>query len=187
MTRTSPWPKTVFGVLLRDPRPEDVDVIADFRNAPEVNRWMVRTYVEPAVLRAEWLAVPTSETDYSCVAEVSGELAGLGFLDIVDGLGQPGVPRGTDALIGYMVRPGFEGRCVATATARGVLAAAFEDLGLRRVTAGCYAANVASARVLEKVGMRRERHGIADSWHAELGWIDGDEYGLLAHEWPGLR
>jgi hypothetical protein len=31
--------------------------------------------------------------------------------------------------------------------------------------------------------MRREQHGIQDSWHAELGWVDGYTYGILASEW----
>jgi hypothetical protein len=31
--------------------------------------------------------------------------------------------------------------------------------------------------------MRREQHGVEDSWHEELGWIDGYTYGLLASEW----
>ncbi len=52
------------------------------------------------------------------------------------------------------------------------------------MTAGCFADNVASWRVMEKVGMRREQHGVRDSWHAELGWIDGYTYGILAEEWP---
>ncbi|WP_241980193.1 GNAT family N-acetyltransferase [Cryobacterium sp. TMT4-31] len=42
--------------------------------------------------------------------------------------------------------------------ARGLLSAAFDSLELRRVVASCNADNVASARVLEKVGMRREQH-----------------------------
>jgi hypothetical protein len=35
---------------------------------------------------------------------------------------------------------------------------------------------------MEKVGMRREQHGISDSWHAELGWVDGFTYAVLAQE-----
>ncbi len=66
---------------------------------------------------------------------------------------------------------------------RAALELAFGDLGLRRVTAGCFADNVASWRVLEKVGMRREQHGIRDSWHAELGWVDGYTYAVLTDEW----
>jgi RimJ/RimL family protein N-acetyltransferase len=60
---------------------------------------------------------------------------------------------------------------------------AFDQLGVRRITAGCFAGNLASVRILEKVGMRREQHGVGDSWHAELGWVDGYTYGLLAEEW----
>ena len=54
------------------------------------------------------------------------------------------------------------------------------------MTAGCYADNSASVRVLEKVGMRREQHGVEDSWHADLGWVDGYQYAMLAREWKGL-
>ena len=65
---------------------------------------------------------------------------------------------------------------------RAALDLAFGDLGLHRVTAGCFADNVASWRVMEKAGMRREQHGIRDAWHAELGWVDGYTYAVLADE-----
>jgi hypothetical protein len=35
--------------------------------------------------------------------------------------------------------------------------------------------------------MRREQHGVKDSWHAELGWVDGFTYGILADEWVTRR
>jgi RimJ/RimL family protein N-acetyltransferase len=38
-------------------------------------------------------------------------------------------------------------------------------------------------RILEKVGFRREEYGVGDSWHAELGWLDGCSYALLAASW----
>ncbi|MDQ5975116.1 MAG: hypothetical protein QG661_2325, partial [Actinomycetota bacterium] len=28
-----------------------------------------------------------------------------------------------------------------------------------------------------------EQHGVANSWHAELGWVDGYQYAMLAGEW----
>jgi RimJ/RimL family protein N-acetyltransferase len=40
---------------------------------------------------------------------------------------------------------------------------------------------------MEKLGMRREQHGVADSFHAELGWVDGFEYAILAEEWVQRR
>ena len=51
------------------------------------------------------------------------------------------------------------------------------------MTASCNADNPASVRVLEKAGMRREQHGVEDSWHADLGWVDGYQYAILAREW----
>ena len=176
----------VGSLLLREARAGDIEQLLSFRNDPQVNRFMIRTSVEPEAFRREWQAVPTSETDFSCVAELDGNVAAMGFLEIVDGMGQPGMPTRTEGLIGYIVDPDFAGRGVASDLARGLLAGAFDHLGLRRVTAGCNADNLASVRVLEKAGMRREHHGVEDSWHAELGWVDGYQYAMLAREWTGL-
>lgn len=182
---SSPWPMRVGPLLLREARESDVERLLSFRNDPDVNRFMIRTSVDPAVFRQEWLAVPESDTDFSCVAELDGAVVAMGFLDVVDGLGQPGMPRGTEGVIGYVVDPAWAGRGVASSLVRGLLGAAFDRLDLRRVTAACNADNLASVRVLEKAGMRREQHGVESSWHAELGWVDGYEYALLAHEWRG--
>jgi RimJ/RimL family protein N-acetyltransferase len=64
-----------------------------------------------------------------------------------------------------------------------MVAHAFDRLGVRRITAGCFADNLASVRILEKIGMRREQHGVRDSWHAKLGWVDGYTYSILAEWW----
>ena len=164
-------------------RAGDLDDLLALRNDPGVNRFMIRTRVEPETFRQEWLAVPESESDFSCVAELDGQVVAMGFLELEDGTGRPGMPRLTEAGVGYIVDPAHAGRGVASDLARGLLTAAFDHLGVRRVTAGCNADNPASARVLEKVGMRREQHGIEDSWHAELGWVDGCTCAVLAREW----
>lgn len=64
-----------------------------------------------------------------------------------------------------------------------ILRICFTDLGLRRVVAHCFARNEASWRLMERVGMRREAHTVEDSLHAELGWLDGYSYAILAREW----
>jgi RimJ/RimL family protein N-acetyltransferase len=63
----------------------------------------------------------------------------------------------------------------------------FEDLGVRRVAAECFAANEASWRLMERLGMRREAHTVADSLHRDRGWMDGFAYALLAQEWRAHR
>ncbi len=180
---SSPWPMRVGSLLLRHAAEDDLEPLLAVRNDPDVNRFMIRTHVEPGTFRREWLAVPTSESDFSCVAEQGGQVVAMGSLELEDGMGQPGKPTLTEAGIGYVVDPAHAGRGVASDLAHGLLSAAFEHLGARRVTAGCNADNPASARVLEKAGMRREQHGVQDSWHADLGWVDGYTYALLAAEW----
>jgi RimJ/RimL family protein N-acetyltransferase len=182
-----PWPMRVGPLVLREAGEEDIEQLLSLRNDPGVNRFMLRTSVDAATFRQEWGAVPTSDTDFSCVAEVEGRVVAMGFLDVVDGAGQPGMPKGTEGVIGYIVEPSSAGRGVATCLASGLLTAAFDRLGLRRVTASCNADNPASARVLEKAGMRRERHGVEDSWHDELGWVDSYQYAILAREWSVVR
>ena len=86
-------------------------------------------------------------------------------------------------MLWFVTAPQDGGRGYATEAAGAMLAFAFEELKLHRVYGDCDARNIASARVMEKLGMRREQHGVRDSWHAELGWIDGFTYGILAEEW----
>lgn len=177
----------VGSVLLREATTHDLQGLLALRNDAQVNRYMIHTKVDPEAFQRDWLATPTSATDFSCVAEADGRVVAMGFLDLADGMGQPGMPVGTEAVIGYIVDPRCAGRGYATSVASGLLTAAFDRLGLRRVNAGCFADNLASVRVLEKAGMRREQHGVQDSWHAELGWVDGFTYALLQSEWQSRK
>ncbi len=92
-------------LLLRDPRPEDADQLVALRNNPVVNRFMLRTHLNPDAYAQEWSTIPDSDTDFSCIAELDGQPADLGFLDVIDGLGQPGMPLATQGVIGYMLQP----------------------------------------------------------------------------------
>jgi hypothetical protein len=40
--------------------------------------------------------------------------------------------------------------------------------------------------VLERAGMRRERHSVQALWHRDLGWVDEVEYALLREEWAEM-
>lgn len=183
----SPWPIRIDDLLFREAVEADIEELLSFRNEPAVNHFMVHTYVDPAELRRDWLAVASSPTDYSCVVERDRQVVAMGFLDVVDGSGQPGHPTATDGLIGYIVDPRFAGQGIGTATARALLQAAFDGLGLRRVTAAANADNTASVRVLERAGLRRERLSRQALWHRELGWLDEVGYALLDEEWSAQR
>jgi RimJ/RimL family protein N-acetyltransferase len=84
--------------------------------------------------------------------------------------------------IGYSVVPAHAGRGYATEAARPLLGVAFHGLGLHRVIGRLEARNIASARVLEKLGLRREAHLVENEfvkgeWQSEL------VYAILDREW----
>lgn len=56
--------------------------------------------------------------------------------------------------IGYWVGPDYWDNGYATEATRAVIAYGFKTLGLPRIQASCFTGNDASARVLQKVGMR---------------------------------
>jgi RimJ/RimL family protein N-acetyltransferase len=60
--------------------------------------------------------------------------------------------------IGYVFAPEFRGHGYATEAATALLTLAFDGLGLHRVIARLDARNTDSARVCERLGMRREAH-----------------------------
>ena len=168
---------------LRPVRDDDIDRILEYRNLPEVTRWLLRTEVDPGSFRAAWQRAAEDPDDHSMAVTLAGLVIGTVSLDVVDGMGQPGMPPRTEAQLGYIFDPAHGGHGYATEAVTAMVAHAFDQLAVRRITAGCFADNLASVRILEKVGMRREQHGVGDSWHAELGWLDGYTYALLAETW----
>lgn len=189
MTKADIQTRRTERLLLRPVRDADIDAILAYRNDPRVYEWLMTTTVEPAAFRKKWLATLDNPRDYSVVAELGGEVIGEGSLELVDGWGQDKAPESiaSDALLGYTLNPAYAGSGYATEIARELLAIAFDDLEVHRAIAGCFVDNVASVRVLEKIGMRREQYGVKDSWHAERGWLDGATYGLLREEWQARR
>lgn len=179
------WPRAAGALVLRPPTSVDLDEVLMWRNRPEVTRWLLRTTVDPDAFRRAWLDSVEDPEQHAVVAVLDGAIVGTGSLDVQDGMGQfdGDAWRRSEGLLGYLIDPAHAGGGYATEIARALLDLAFTELGLHRVTAGCFADNVASWRVMEKLGMRREQHGVRDSWHAELGWIDGFTYAILAEEW----
>lgn len=91
-------------------------------------------------------------------------------------------PGARVAEIGYELAPEHWGRGYATEAARAMAAFGFAELGLHRLQSYCVADNIASARVLEKIGMRREGHLREAQWYKGRWW-DTLLYGMLEGEW----
>ncbi len=85
--------------------------------------------------------------------------------------------------IGWVFHPGYQRKGYATEAAASTLNYAFTNLGLHRVVATCQPDNIASYRVMEKIGMRREGHFIQCIPREDGTWWDEYYYAVLKSEW----
>ena len=161
----------------------DLDVLYSYQSRDDVTRYLLwgprtRDEVRHGLELKMAATAIRSEGDFLALAAESlstGQIVG----DAVLGLESEEHLHGE---IGYIVHPDHHGLGYATEMARPLLRIAFDDLGLHRVTGELDARNAASARVLEKLGMRREAHLVENAfvkgeWQSEL------IYAILATEW----
>jgi RimJ/RimL family protein N-acetyltransferase len=93
--------------------------------------------------------------------------------------------RHKHAELGFVVHPAHQRNGYATEAARPMLDFAFDTMGVHRVVGRTEARNAASARVLEKLGMRLEAHLIENEW-GKGAWQSELAYAVLADEWRSL-
>lgn len=109
--------------------------------------------------------------------------------DLVGAVGLILSEKDGNAELGYWVGVPYWGQGYATEAASAVVGFAFSALGLHRVHAGVFSRNKASAKVLRKVGLKRE--GRLRHHHLKWGrYLDLDRFGILEGEWrpsPGPR
>ena len=85
--------------------------------------------------------------------------------------------------IGWVFHPEHHGQGYATEAATALFAYGFETLGLHRIIATCQPENIASWRVMEKLGMLREAHFRKVFAVDEATWLDEYLYAMLEEEW----
>ncbi len=85
--------------------------------------------------------------------------------------------------IGWAVRIEDWGKGFTSEAAQRMLAFAFENLNAHRVVAFCHAENAASARVMEKIGMKQEGRLRQTRWFNKQ-WADEYVYAILEVDFP---
>ncbi|MGI6201046.1 MAG: GNAT family N-acetyltransferase [Christensenellales bacterium] len=150
MTRLEPI--ATERLLLRAFAPEDAAALLSISGPDEDTRYtrhwpsapaQARAFVQRAM--AEAAREPCAVFEYAAVSRATGEL--IGSCNFV---------LAGDSNLGWLVQRSLWGRGYATEMGRAMLRLGFEALGLPRIVACCDADNVASWRVMEKLGMRRE-------------------------------
>jgi RimJ/RimL family protein N-acetyltransferase len=161
----------------------DLDALVPIHSHPDVARylyWEVRSRDELAGVLAgkierAALEKPGDAVDTAIILRDGGGLVGTASLSWNDSEHRQGD-------IGYIVGPDHAGHGYATEASREMLRVGFEALGLHRIAARLDARNTASARVLERLGMRREAH-LVENEFVKGEWTDELVYAMLAGEW----
>jgi RimJ/RimL family protein N-acetyltransferase len=179
-----PWPVHTERLTIRPATGDDVDATWAIRRIPEVAHWLTSAPADRAAYAAAF--VDPERLAKTLVIELDGVLVGDLMLAIEDAWGQAEVveqARNVQAELGWVLAPEHAGRGYATEAVRELVRVCFEELGLRRVLAQCFADNHASWRLMERLGMRREMYTVNESLHRSGQWLDGMMYALLAEEW----
>jgi ribosomal-protein-alanine N-acetyltransferase len=166
----------VVTVILRELRIDDWPRVHEWASREEACRYQVwgpnqpeetRRFVTDAV---DWSQQPDRQRRVWAAESSAADVVGLGELKIHS------LQHGT-AEIAYAVHVDLWGNGFGAAIARSLVKIA-QDEGMHRIAATCDPRNIASARVLQKIGMQYEgrmRHTLrlAD------GWRDSDMYALI--------
>lgn len=182
MTPTS-LPLTTPRLTLRLVEEADLDTMWAYRSLPDVRMWLGGSH-DRDQFRQKFLEPADGRSQLAVVHD--GVVIGDLMLDVQDAWSQGEVAeqaRATQGLLGWTIHPDLHGRGLGSEAVTELVRHCFEDLGLRRVVAECFADNDPSWRLMERIGMRREAHHVKDSLHRDLGWQDEFVYALLAEEW----
>jgi RimJ/RimL family protein N-acetyltransferase len=177
------YPITTPRLQLRPLTIDDMPALLGYRGDPEVCRYLPFEAMTPEVLSAR-LASDLGRRKITSEGEAltlgaerrsDGRLVG----DVVLFFHSEHHAAGE---IGYVFHPEVAGQGFAQEACAAVLDLAFEDLRLHRVVANMDGRNAASARLAERLGMRREAaHLSAEMFKGE--WSDLLVYAILDDEW----
>jgi RimJ/RimL family protein N-acetyltransferase len=170
-------------LLLRPFTRTDFASLHAYQSRPDVTRyllWDPRTedQVREALTTKIGATSIVSEGDFLALAAESketGALVGDFTLELFS-------REHASGELGYIIHPDHQGRGYATEGGRAVLSIAFDALGMHRVIGRLEPRNIASARVLEKLGMRREAHFVENEY-LKGEWQSEAVYAILDREW----
>ncbi len=176
-----PVPLKTDRLVLRVFAPGDAPAYARYHGRADVAALLLQGPLNPAEAAAE-VSYRATETApggpgdrLSLAVERDGELVG----DVVLELHGPDL---STAELGWIFDPAVHGQGLATEAARALTALAFTHYGVHRVYADLDARNDRSAALCERLGMRRELHGLQDFW-SRGEWTDSYRYAVLRGEW----
>jgi RimJ/RimL family protein N-acetyltransferase len=177
------WPLETERLLLRPFEEGDLDAFFAIQSDEESARWLYnepRTLDETKALLQKKIAGDrlTAEGDWLAAAVVARETE-----ELVGDLSMQWVSeQHKTGEIGFIFGREHHGRGYATEAAGAFLGFGFEGMGFHRMVGRLEPRNTASARVLEKLGMRREALLVENEW-VKGEWSSELVYAILDREW----
>lgn len=169
-------PRLVLGPL----KPDDAPRLFAYRSIPEVYRyqgWMAADIEDAQRFIQDYsLAEPLDDGNWKQL--------GVRLRDGKDLIGDCGFRIFDDrqAEIGYTIAPESQGRGYGTEVVVALTDYLIRDQNLHRIIATTDPRNLASIRILEKLGFRREGH-FKESVFIRGVWMDDLVFAVLRHEW----
>jgi RimJ/RimL family protein N-acetyltransferase len=175
------YPILTERLSLRPPTVEDAPAVYRYKSRADVTRFVPHGPLTLEQIEQRHASARTTLDDAGQALNLlafrrdTGELVGDVFL-----FWHSAEHRGGE--VGYVLDPAHQGHGYATEIARLALHLAFDGLKLHRMVARIDPRNTASARVLERLGMRKEAYLVSNEFiHGE--WTDEEDFAILEDEW----
>ena len=168
-------------LVLRAHRVDDLDDLVAFHADPEVVRYVPWPVLEAVVAqaRADLKLTQTELVAHGQWLVLAVELRSTGTV-----IGEELLKWASDRQgeVGFALGGDHHGRGYALEAATAMLRLGFDDLGFHRITAVCIEDNVASARLLTRLGMRQEAR-LVDNVVFKGEWVTQLVFAMLEDEW----
>lgn len=167
-------------LLLREFRSTDLDVLAAYANSPEMRRYETglpdRASAQRFLTQVIAKAAETPREQFCLAVTIPPDDKLIGHISLR--IQNPDI---NEWEIGWAIRWEDWGKGYAAEAAQEMLAFAFHEQNAHRVVAFCHAENLASVKVMEKIGMQKEGRLRQTRWFHER-WADELVYAILASD-----
>lgn len=174
-------PITTSRLIIRPFTSADEDDMFDFESRDDVARYL---FNEPRTRKdnAEELAKRVTQTKLEndgdtllLAVDYNGTVIGYVLLTLLSRDNSQGE-------FGYVFHPEYHGKGLASEAAVEMLRLGFETLNLHRIIGRCDPRNDASARLMERLGLRKEAH-FRELEIFKGEWGDEFTFAMLKNEW----
>ena len=164
-------------LILRQFTENDTDNLFELNSDPEVVRFTPDSQTERSVIQTEMLPKIFAYYEkydgygvWAAIEKSSQEFIGWFLFRAVEYASYfaPALANKSDIELGYRLRKASWGKGYATEGSKALISKGFEDLGTQRIVSVALSANVASIRVMQKVGLKLEKRFIYESIGQEV-------------------